>query len=148
MAEKRDYYEVLGVSRSASEAQISEAYRKLALKYHPDRNPGDEQAVAKFKDAAEAFEVLSHPEKRANYDRFGHAGLEGGGPHFQDISDIFRAFGDIFGGSIFGDIFGSHGPGRVRRGADIGTEVTIDLLEAAKGTSKIVRFLRHAPCNT
>ena len=79
MAEKRDYYEVLGVDRAATGGQISEAYRKLALKFHPDRNPGDEEAVGRFKEAAEAFEVLSHAEKRAAYDRYGHAGLAGGG---------------------------------------------------------------------
>lgn len=146
MAEKRDYYEVLGVSRTATETQISEAYRKLALKYHPDRNPEDEQAVVKFKEAAEAFEVLCHPEKRAKYDRYGHAGLEGGGPQFHDISEIFRAFGNIFGDSLFGDFFGMPARGRVRRGADVHTEVTVDLIEAARGTSKIVRFIRHAAC--
>ena len=79
MAEKRDYYEVLGVGRDATNAQLSEAYRKLALRYHPDRNPSDDEAIVKFKEAAEAFEVLSHREKRARYDRYGHAGLEGGG---------------------------------------------------------------------
>ncbi|MGW8256463.1 MAG: molecular chaperone DnaJ [Thermoguttaceae bacterium] len=148
MAQKRDYYDVLGVPRTATESQISEAYRKLAMKFHPDRNPGDEQAVENFKEAAEAFEVLSHRDKRAKYDRYGHAGL-GGGPHFHDISDIFQAFGDIFGGGgLFGDIFGGFGGRRVRRGADIATDVTIDLLEAAKGTSKIIRIVRHAPCDT
>ena len=96
MAAKRDYYEVLGVDRNATEAQVSEAYRKLAMQFHPDRNPGDDEAIVKFKEAAEAFEVLSHREKRATYDRFGHAGLEGGGaPHFHDVSDIVNAFGDI-----------------------------------------------------
>jgi molecular chaperone DnaJ len=148
MAEKRDYYEVLGVVRDAGEAQLSEAYRKLALKYHPDRNPGDEEAVVKFKEAAEAFEVLSHPEKRARYDRFGFAGLEGGGaPQFHDVSDIFNAFGDIFGQGFFGDFFGG-GRARVRKGADIRCEVTLDLLEAARGTSKLVRFKRHTKCTT
>ena len=107
MAEKRDYYEVLGVARDAGEAQLSEAYRKLALQYHPDRNPGDEEAMVKFKEAAEAFEVLSHREKRARYDRYGFAGLEGGGaPQFHDVSDIFNAFGDVFGQGFFGDFFG------------------------------------------
>ena len=146
MSDKRDFYDVLGVPRNATEAQISEAYRKLALKYHPDRNPDDDEAVGKFKEGAEAFEVLSHAEKRARYDRYGLAGLEGGSPHFHDISDIFQAFGNVFGDSLFGDIFG--GRARVRRGADIRTEVTIDLLEAAKGTSKIVRFMRHQRCDT
>jgi len=145
MAEKRDYYEILGISRSANEKEISEAYRKLALKYHPDRNPDDDGASTKFKEAAEAFEVLSHAEKRARYDRFGHAGLEGAGaaPHFDDISDIFDAFG-----GIFGDMFGA-GAGRRRRrrrGADIQCEVTLDLMEAARGTSKTIEFERHETC--
>ena len=143
MAEKRDYYEVLGVPRDAGEAQLSEAYRKLALQYHPDRNPDDEEAITKFKEAAEAFEVLSHPQKRAKYDRYGLAGLEGGGaPQFHDLNDIFNAFGDVFGQGFFGDIFGG-GRTRVRKGADIRCEVTLDLLEAARGTSKLVRFKRH-----
>ena len=150
MAEKRDYYEVLGVERSASNGQISEAYRKLALKYHPDRNPGDDEAVVKFKEAAEAFEVLSHAEKRAAYDRYGHAGLAGGGaPQFHDIGDIFAAFGDIFGEGLFGDFFGrGRGGRRPRRGGDIHCEVTLDLLEAARGTAKIVQFERHQKCET
>ncbi len=146
MSRKRNYYDVLGVTQSATEAQISEAYRKLALQYHPDRNPGDEQAVSKFKEAAEAFEVLSHPEKRARYDRYGLDGLGGNAPHFHDINDIFRAFGDIFDESLFGEIFG--GRTRIRRGADVRTEVTVDLIEAAHGTSKIVRFMRHQYCDT
>jgi molecular chaperone DnaJ len=151
MADKRDYYDVLGLERSAGEAQISEAYRKLAMKYHPDRNPGDDEAVGKFKEAAEAFEVLSHPEKRATYDRYGQAGLENGGgsPHFHDVSDILSAFGDMFGGAgIFGDMFGGGRSSRVQKGADIRCEVTLDLLEAAKGTSKVVRFMRHTKCET
>ncbi|MBN1395000.1 MAG: molecular chaperone DnaJ [Pirellulales bacterium] len=151
MAARRDYYEVLGVDRNASEAQISEAYRKLALRFHPDRNPGDEEAVAKFKEAAEAFEVLGHAEKRARYDRFGHAGLEGhGAPHFHDVSDIFSAFGDIFGEGLFGELFGGgrRHPGRPSQGADVRCDLTIDLSEAAHGTAKEVRFTRHAACET
>jgi len=154
MAEKRDYYEVLGVGRSASADEISQAYRKLALKYHPDRNPGDEEAVACFKEAAEAFEVLSSPEKRELYDRYGHAGIDrmaGGAPHFRDVSDIFDAFGDIFGDSIFGDIFGGGARGRGRRGRrgrDEQCQVTLDLLEAAKGTTKSLRFRRRQRCET
>ena len=151
MAAKRDYYEILGVGRSASDDEIADAYRKLALKYHPDRNPGDEDAVDKFKEAAEAFEVLSNPDKRARYDRYGHAGLEGpggGAPHFRDISDIFEAFGDIFGGGLFGDLFGSTGRGRrrVRRGADIRCQIVLDLAEAARGASKTIQFSRHEVC--
>src|SRR3954454_3424535 len=94
---KRDYYEVLSVERGASDSAIATAYRKLAIKYHPDKNPGDDEAIARFKEAAEAFEVLSDPEKRARYDRFGHVGVNGpgggGGGHFNDINDIFAAFG-------------------------------------------------------
>lgn len=150
MASKRDYYEVLGVSRDASSAQLAEAYRKLAMKYHPDRNPGDEAAVEKFKEAAEAFEVLNHEEKRARYDRYGHAGVDGGAPQFRDVSDIFEAFSDVFGGGMFGDLFGAQRGGRrrrVRRGADIRCEVTLDLMEAARGTTKNVEFQRHVACN-
>ncbi|MBN2474660.1 MAG: molecular chaperone DnaJ [Pirellulales bacterium] len=150
MAEKRDYYEVLGVDRSATDQQISEAYRTLALKYHPDRNPGDDEAVSHFKEAAEAFEVLSSAEKRARYDRYGHAGIDGpggGSPHFHDVGDIFEAFGDIFG---FGDLFGGRTGGRrrVRRGADVRCQVILDLFEAAHGTSKVVHFERHERCGT
>jgi len=151
MAAKRDYYAVLGVDRSASDRQIAEAYRSLAMKYHPDRNPGDEDAVARFKEAAEAFEVLSNSQKRVRYDRYGHAGLEGpggGAPHFRDIGDIFEAFGDIFGDGLFGDLFGgSRGGGRrVRRGADTRCQVTLELVEAARGATKTVRFQRHERC--
>jgi molecular chaperone DnaJ len=150
MAEKRDYYEVLGVARNASQEDISAAYRKLALQYHPDRNPGDEESVVRFKEAAEAFEVLGSADKRSRYDRFGFAGLENGGmPHFHDVSDIFQAFGDILGGSLFGDFFGGgHGRRRVRRGADIHTEVKLDIFEAAAGTSKVIHFARHERCES
>lgn len=149
MAAKRDYYEVLGVDRSASEKQISEAYRKLALKYHPDRNPGDDDAVRRFKEAAEAFEVLSHPDKRARYDRFGHAGLEGAGgvPEFRDVNDIFAAFRDIFSDSMFGDFFGGSRGGRVRRGANVRCDAVLDLHEAATGVTKTVQFERHETCS-
>ncbi|MBP5241456.1 MAG: DnaJ domain-containing protein, partial [Bacteroidales bacterium] len=113
MAEKRDYYEVLGVSKEATPEELKKAYRKLALQYHPDRNPGDKEAEEKFKEAAEAYEVLSNPDKRARYDRYGHAGMSGaGGFSGQGMSmdDIFSHFGDIFAdfglGSIFGGGFG------------------------------------------
>ena len=149
MAGKRDYYEVLGVDRSASNGQLSEAYRKLALQYHPDRNPGDEDAVARFKEAAEAFEVLSHPDKRAAYDRYGHAGLAGGGaPQFHDLGEIFQAFGDILGEGVFGDFFGRGRGRRVRKGDDIRCHVSLSLLEAAHGTAKVVQFQRHQKCQT
>ncbi len=147
MAEKRDYYEVLGVTRSATAKEMADAYRKLAVKYHPDKNPGDEEAIVRFKEAAEAFEVLNDPEKRARYDRYGHAGVDGGS-QFHDVNDIFSAFGDIFGGGIFGEFFGGGGQGgrRVRKGADIGAQVTLDLLEAARGVTKTVEFERHEKC--
>lgn len=149
MAERRDYYEILGVARTATQKEIADSYRKLAMKYHPDRNPGDQDAVAKFKEAAEAFEVLNDAEKRGRYDRYGHAGVDGGAPHFHDVNDIFSAFGDIFGGSIFGDFFGGgggRGGRRVRKGADIGTTVVLDLFEAARGVTKTVEIERHERC--
>lgn len=150
MTDKRDYYEVLGVSRSASDEEISDAYRKLAIKYHPDKNPGDEVAVVRFKEAAEAFEVLGDREKRPRYDRYGHAGIDGSGagaPHFTDINDIFEAFGDVFGDSVLGDLFGRRSGGRrVHKGADIRCDVTLDLVEAARGVTKNIEFQRHEPC--
>ncbi|REJ69935.1 MAG: molecular chaperone DnaJ [Planctomycetota bacterium] len=150
MAGKRDYYEVLEVERTATDKTIADSYRKLAIRFHPDKNPGDDEAIGRFKEAAEAFEVLSDPQKRERYDRFGHAGLEGNGSHFADVGDIFEAFGDIFGGGgIFGDIFGGgggRGGRRVHKGADIRCEVTIDLLEAARGVNKEVELSRHRVC--
>ena len=148
MAGKRDYYEVLGVERSASVKIISDAYRKLAIKYHPDKNPGDEEAILHFKEAAEAFEVLSDGEKRARYDRFGHAGVGGGATHFNDVGDIFAAFGDIFGDGAIGDLFGGRRGRRPAKGADVRAEVTLDLLEAARGATKTIEFSRHERCET
>ncbi|HYO23459.1 MAG TPA: molecular chaperone DnaJ, partial [Lacipirellulaceae bacterium] len=146
MTAKRDYYEVLGVERNAGGGEIAAAYRKLAIKYHPDKNPGDEECLARFKECSEAFEVLNDGEKRSRYDRFGHAGLNGssGARHFTDAEDIFSAFGDIFG-----DLFGSgrdRGARRVRRGRDVRCEVTLTLKEAAEGCKKQVVFQRHEPC--
>ncbi|MDA0836551.1 MAG: molecular chaperone DnaJ [Planctomycetota bacterium] len=147
MADKRDFYEVLGVSRDASESEIKSSYRKLAMKYHPDRNPGDAEAEESFKEAAEAYEVLSDSEKRPRYDQYGHEGLRGNSSGFHDISDIFSAFGDIFGGgSIFGDLFGSGGGGG--RGASLRMEVAIEFEEAVFGVKKTVEITRREPCDT
>ena len=149
MAQKRDYYEVLGISRSASDREIANAYRKLALKYHPDANSDDENATLRFKEAAEAYEVLNDAEKRARYDQYGHAGLEGGGSQFHDVEDIFEAFG-----GLFGDLFGGGGGRRrgggrrQRRGADVRCDATLDLEEAAKGVTKTVEFARSKACGT
>ncbi len=138
----RDYYEILGVERTASNGDIATAYRKLAIKYHPDKNQGDDEAIAKFKEAAEAFEVLNDPQKRSRYDQFGHAGVNGnrGGGHFHDVEDIFSAFGDIFG-----DLFGG-GRNRVQKGRDVRCDVTLTLHEAASGVTKRVQFQRHEKC--
>jgi len=148
---KQDYYEILEIERTATDEEISSAYRKAALKYHPDRNPGNEEAVEKFKLCAEAFDVLHDKNKRAIYDQYGHAGLEqnGGGAGFQNINDIFGAFGDIFGDSIFGSIFGGGGGrAQARAGADVRCSITLDLHEAARGVTREVRFRRHEICPT
>lgn len=144
MAIERDYYEVLGIERTASNVEVATAYRKLAVKYHPDKNPGDEDAIERFKEAAEAFEVLSDSNKRARYDRYGHAGLNGqgfGAHHFTDVEDIFSAFGDIFG-----DLFGG-GRNRPRKGRDVRCDVTLTLHEAAQGVTKTVEFQRQERCD-
>ena len=146
---KRDYYEVLGVSRSAEEPEIKTAYRKLALQYHPDRNPGNPEAEEKFKEASEAYAVLVDSNKRAQYDRFGHAAVGGAGfggfdPNsFQDFSDIFS---DLFG---FGDIFGGGGRRRSRaqRGADLREDLTIAFEHAVFGTETEIRIRRHEACD-
>lgn len=152
MAQQRDYYEVLGVEKSASADAIKKAYKKVALKNHPDRNPGDEEAIARFKEASEAYEVLSNAEKRARYDRFGHAGLGAGaggagGGQFHDLGDIFSAFGDIFGEFGFGG-GGRGGRQRARRGAHAETSLTIELTEAAFGCEKTVKLKRKSACST
>jgi molecular chaperone DnaJ len=148
MSTKRDYYEILGVKREASDKEIASAYRKLAVKYHPDSNPGDEDATEKFKEAAEAYEVLADKEKRARYDRYGHQGVQGQTHEFQSVEDVFEIFGDLFGGGIFGDIFGGRRGGRrARRGADIRADVTLELEEAAQGVTKTVEFSRHVQCD-
>jgi molecular chaperone DnaJ len=146
MTGKRDYYEILGVAKDASDKDIAVSYRKLAMKYHPDRNAGDPSVAQKFKECAEAYEVLSDAEKRERYNRYGHAGVEGQATQFTDVHDIFEAFGDLFGGG-FGDMFGQRRGGkRQRRGADLRCDVTLDLEEAAVGAKKSVEFSRGKVC--
>lgn len=147
MSQSRDYYEVLGVDRRVTSAQISDSYRKLAIRFHPDKNPGNEQAVEQFKEAARAFEVLSNDELRARYDRYGHAGLAGGAQHeFNDLGDIFEAFGDMFGGGVFGGA--GKRASRGRNGRDVFCTVSLSLLEAARGASKTIEFGRHELCGS
>lgn len=142
---KRDYYEVLGLSKSASGAEIKKAYRKLAIKFHPDKNPDDPNAEQLFKEAAEAYEVLSNTEKRQRYDRFGHDGLRGGGGFGQGMSmdDIFSQFGDIFGGAFGGGGFsGGFGGGRQRRvfkGSNLRIKVKLELKEVLNGSTKKIK---------
>ncbi|MDR2883285.1 MAG: molecular chaperone DnaJ, partial [Alistipes sp.] len=169
MAEKRDYYEVLGVAKSAGTDEIKKAYRQAAIKFHPDKNPGDESAEEKFKEAAEAYDVLSNPDKKARYDQFGHAGMSGaggfGGPGGTygaggfTMEDIFRNFGDIFGGHFggaftgggYGDYMGgmgSYGGGRrVNRGSDLRVKVLLTLKEIAQGTTKKLKISKMVPCD-
>lgn len=156
MAAKRDYYEILGVTKDADVSAIKASYKKLAVKLHPDKNPGDKEAEEKFKEAAEAYGVLSDTQKRAQYDRFGHAGMQGagGGPEgFSNFEDIFSAFGDIFGGDFFGRQGGGRG-GRGRggppRGQDVQIALTVNLQEIANGVTKKVKLKRYnkcAPCS-
>lgn len=151
---KRDYYEVLGIEKGASADEIKKAYRKTALKYHPDRNPDDKEAEEKFKEAAEAYDVLSNPDKRARYDQFGHAGMDGAGAGFGggfggggfSMEDIFSQFGDIFGGG-----FGFGGGGRARqhtnRGSDIRIRVSLTLDEIANGVTKKLKLNKNITCD-
>ncbi len=157
MATKRDYYEVLGIDKNASADDIKKAYRKMAIKYHPDKNPDDPSAEDKFKEAAEAYDVLSDAQKKARYDQFGHQGLGGnggfggygGGP---SMEDIFSQFGDIFGDeSPFGSFFGRSTGGqrqRVRRGSDLRIKLKLNLQEVANGVEKKIKVKRHVTCTT
>lgn len=155
---KRDYYEILGVSKSADESEIKKAYRKLAMKYHPDRNKGDEETAQKFKEAAEAYEVLRDPQKRQRYDQFGHAGINGGasgGFENATYEDIFSHFSDVFGADFFGgDIFGGGQRARSRRkrgtgrpGSDMKLRVDLTLEEIAFGTEKTLKVKKRIKCD-
>ena len=151
---KRDYYEVLGVSKSAGETEIKKAYRQMALKYHPDKNPGDKASEEKFKEAAEAYEVLSDPDKKSRYDQYGHRGLggSGNGAHGMDMEDIFSHFGDIFGGAHpFESFFGGGGSqgGRryVNKGSNLRIKVNLTLQEVANGVEKKIKVNKQVACN-
>ena len=147
---KRDFYEVLGVDKGASQGEIKKAYRKTALKYHPDRNQGDESAEEKFKEAAEAYEVLGDEQKRARYDQYGHRAFEGGaggGHGGMDFEDIFSRFGDLFGdggGGGFGSFFGGGGGGRQRvvKGSSLRVKIKLTLEEMASGVEKKIKIQR------
>ena len=143
MSEKRDFYEVLGVSKSASDAEIKKAYRKLALKYHPDKNPDDAEAEAKFKEAAEAYEVLSNTEKKQRYDQFGHAGMGGAGGFGggMNMDDIFSQFGDIFGSAFGGggSFGGARGRSRLVKGSNLRVKMKLTLQEVAEGVTKKIK---------
>jgi molecular chaperone DnaJ len=155
MAQKRDYYEVLGVDKNASADDIKKAYRKLAIQHHPDKNPGDATAEEKFKEAAEAYDVLSNADKKARYDRFGHAGMGGasgggGGYSHMDVEDILRNFGGVFGDdSPFGNMFGGGGQQRrMRKGQDLRIKLTLNLQEVANGAERKIKVKRHVECKS
>jgi len=148
MTLKRDYYKVLGLNPDASGGELKSAYRKLALKYHPDRNPGDKEAEEKFKEAAEAYEVLRDPHKRNIYDRYGHQGIEGTGyTGFSGFDDIFSSFGDIFEG-LFGFTTRRRPGTQVRRGADLRYDITISFIDAAFGTEIEINVEKMQACST
>jgi molecular chaperone DnaJ len=151
---KRDYYEVLGVSKSTDASELKKAYRKLAVQYHPDRNPDDKSAEEKFKEAAEAYEVLSDPDKKARYDRYGHAGVDGQGGFSgggMTMEDIFSQFGDVFGDSGFGSFFGgggaSSGRQRGQKGTNLRIKVALTLEEIAHGVHKKIKVKKDIACN-
>ena len=158
MADEKDYYKILGVERTASADEIKRAYKKVAIKYHPDRNPGNKEAEEKFKQAAEAYDVLRDPDKRARYDQFAAEGVNGaggfggfGGAQGMDINDIFSAFGDIFGGHGFGGFGGGFGGGhsaqpRQYKGADMRMKVRLTLEEIATGVTKKYKMKKDITC--
>lgn len=154
MATQRDYYEILGVDRNANDETLKKAYRKLAIKYHPDKNPGDKEAEEHFKEIAEAYDVLSDADKRARYDRYGHAGVGssaagGGFGGGMSMEDIFSRFGDLFGGGGFSGFGGFGGGGqRVARGSDLRARVRLTLEEIDKGVEKKLKVKKHINCTT
>lgn len=154
---KRDFYQVLGVERTASQDEVKKSYRKLALQFHPDRNPGNKEAEDHFKEAAEAYEVLGDPGKRQKYDQFGHEGMRGNGSQFTDVNDIFSTFSDIFGGggggSIFDEMFGGQGRQRQRGanaqpGSDLKIRLKLSLEEIATGVEKKLKMKKWKVCDT
>ena len=155
---KRDFYEILSVSKSATADEIKKSYRKVAMQYHPDRNPGDKSAEEKFKEAAEAYEILSDQDKRAQYDRYGHAGVSGNGRGGyggnMNMDDIFSQFGDIFGEDIFGSFFGGGARGgggqrraRGTRGSNLRIKLKLNYEEIAKGVTKSIKVKKYVGCN-
>jgi len=161
---KRDFYEILGVAKSSTADEIKKAYRKVAMQFHPDRNPGDKASEEKFKEAAEAYEVLSDQEKRGQYDKYGHAGMNqrgggfGGGGQGMNMDDIFSNFGDIFGDDLFGSFFGGGGGGgrqrssggrtKGTRGSNLRIKLKMNYEEIAKGANKTVKVKKYTPCTT
>jgi molecular chaperone DnaJ len=151
---KRDFYEILGVSKTATADEIKKAYRQKAIQFHPDKNPGNKEAEEKFKEAAEAYEILSNPEKRQRYDQFGHSGMNGNagfGGHDMSMDDIFSMFGDIFGGGGFGGFGGFGGGSRSRgprqhRGSDLRVKVSLTLNEVLNGVEKKIKVKKYVPC--
>jgi molecular chaperone DnaJ len=155
---KRDYYEILGVAKGSSQDEIKKAYRKVAMQFHPDRNPGDKSAEEKFKEAAESYEVLSDADKRAQYDRYGHAGMNNrggfGGSGGMNAEDIFSQFGDVFGEDIFGSFFGGGGrrgggtKSRGARGSNLRVKIKLTYEEIAKGVQKNIKVKKYVTCTT
>src|ERR1041384_6603138 len=156
---KRDYYEVLGVGKNASTDEIKKAYRKVAMQHHPDRNPGDKASEEKFKEAAEAYEILSDHDKKSQYDRYGHAGVSGNGRGGyggggMNMEDIFSQFGDIFGDDLFGSFFGGQRGGRTQhrsrgiRGSNLRVKIRLNYEEIAKGVTKNIKVKKYVGCTT